>query len=69
MEAARESLAAASIEAALIPDEISKIYRGVAGQAFVTGMTWALFIGAMITFAGVLIAWKFLPQHVERIEE
>ena len=69
VEAARESLAAASIEAALIPDEISKIYRGVAGQAFVTGMTWALFIGAMITFAGVLIAWKFLPQHVERIEE
>lgn len=69
IEAARESLAAASIEATRIPDAIGKVYRDVAGQAFVTGMTWALFIGAIITFAGVLIAWKFLPQHVERIEE
>jgi EmrB/QacA subfamily drug resistance transporter len=67
--AARESLAAASIEAARIPDSLGKIYRDVAGQAFVTGMTWALFIGAVITFAGVLIAWRFLPQHVERIDE
>ncbi|CAB4615670.1 unannotated protein [freshwater metagenome] len=69
LEAARESLAAASLEAARIPDSVGAIYRQVAGEAFVTGMTWALFIGAIISFLGVLVAWKFLPKHVERVEE
>ena len=69
IEAARESLAAASIEAARIPESIGAVYQEVAGHAFVTGMTSALFIGSVITFFGVLIAWKFLPQHVERFEE
>ena len=67
--AARESLAAASIEAPNIPDAVSAIYRDVAGKAYVTGMTWALFIGAIITFLGVLLAWKLLPQHIEPVEE
>ena len=69
LEAARESLAAASLEAARIPDSVGAIYRQVAGEAFVTGMTWALFIGAIISFFGVLVAWKLLPKHVERVEE
>ena len=45
------------------------IYRDVVGRAFVSGMTWALLIGAGISFIGVLIAWKFLPHQVERVEE
>jgi hypothetical protein len=45
------------------------IYRRVAGEAFVSGMTWALFIGALITATGVLVAWRFMPQQVERVEE
>ena len=69
LAAARESLAAASMEAVRIPDALRTIYQEVAGQAFVTGMTWALFIGGFITLTGVMIAWKFLPQRVERVEE
>ncbi len=69
IEAARESLAAASIAGAQIPDSVATIYRDVVGRAFVSGMTWALLIGAGISFVGVLIAWKFLPHHVERVEE
>ena len=69
LAAARESLAAASIEAPNIPDTVSAIYRDVAGRAYVTGMTWALFIGAVITFLGVILAWKLLPQHIEPVEE
>lgn len=69
VEAARESLAAASIEAARIPEGVGAIYRQVAGEAFVSGMTWALLIGAVITGAGVVLARLLLPQQVERVEE
>jgi hypothetical protein len=67
--AARESLAAASIAGGQIPDSVATIYRDVVGRAFVSGMTWALLIGAGISFVGVLIAWKFLPHQIERVEE
>jgi EmrB/QacA subfamily drug resistance transporter len=69
VDAARESLAAASIAGGKIPDSVAVIYREVVGKAFVSGMTWALLIGAGISLIGVLIAWKFLPKHVERVEE
>lgn len=69
LSAVRESLAAASIAAGQIPQGVSVIYRRVAGEAFVSGMTWALFIGALITATGVLVAWRFMPQQVERVEE
>lgn len=69
VEAARESLAAASIEVARIPEGVGSIYRQVAGEAFVSGMTWALLLGAVITGAGVVLARLFLPQTVETVEE
>jgi len=69
VEAARESLAAASIASAQIPESLSLIYRDVVGRAFVSGMTWALLIGAGISLVGVFIAWKFLPERVERVSE
>ena len=69
LDAARESLAAASIAAAQLPEQIAVVFREVAGRAYVAGMTWALFIGAAITALGVLLAWRRFPAQVERVEE
>ena len=69
VHAARESLAAASIAAGEIPANVAQVYSDVAGDAFVSGMAWAMTIGALIAAAGVLIAWRFFPARVEIAEE
>jgi Na+/melibiose symporter-like transporter len=72
VEAARESLAAASIAAGRFDPgsaDVAEVYRSVVGQAFVSGMTWALLIGAVFSAIGVVIAWRRFPAHVERVEE
>ncbi|MDO9485698.1 MAG: MFS transporter [Actinomycetota bacterium] len=69
VDAARESLAAASIAAGSIPSNIATIYSEVAGDAFVSGMTWAMTIGAVIAACGVLIAWRYFPARVQIAEE
>ena len=70
--AARESLAAASLAAGRFDPasaDVAEVYRTVVGQAFVSGMTWALLIGALFSAIGVVIAWRRFPVHVERAEE
>ncbi|MDO8731471.1 MAG: MFS transporter [Actinomycetota bacterium] len=69
VHAARESLAAASIASGQIPSSVAKVYSEVAGDAFVSGMTWAMTIGALIAACGVVIAWRFFPARVEIAEE
>jgi len=69
VDAARESLAAASIAAGRIDGEVGEVYRAVVGQAFVSGMGWALVIGAAFTGLGTLLAWRRFPVRVDRAEE
>ncbi|MDP2288573.1 MAG: MFS transporter [Actinomycetota bacterium] len=69
VQAARESLAAASIAAGQIPSNVAGVYSEVAGDAFVSGMGWAMTIGAVIAAAGVVIAWRYFPASVELVEE
>lgn len=69
LEAARESLSAATIAAGQLPESVAPIFREVAGQAFVAGMSWALLLGSMVTAAGVLLAWRRFPARVDRVEE
>lgn len=69
VEAARESLAAASIASGQIPSAVAEVYSDVAGDAFVSGMTWAMTIGALIAAGGVVVAWRLFPAHVEAVEE
>ena len=69
LDAARESLAAASIEASRLPADVAAVFDQVAGNAFVSGMTWALLVGAGVAAAGMLVAWRRFPAHVERVEE
>ena len=69
IEAARESLASASIAAGAVPADLAQAYGAVVGRAFVSGMGWALFIGAGIVLIGALIAWRFFPERVERAAE
>jgi hypothetical protein len=69
IEAARESLSAASITASRVPADLADAYRQVVGKAFVSGMGWALFIGAGIVLLGAFIAWRFFPRRVEQVAE
>ena len=68
-EAARESLAAATIAAGQLPNEVAAAYAAVVGQAFVDGMGWALFTGAILVASGVVLAWRALPARVETVAE
>ena len=36
----------------------------VAGEAFVTGMGWALLAGALVTMGGAALAWRWFPDRV-----
>lgn len=69
LEAARESLAAASIAAQQLPAEFATTFRAIAGDAFVGGMNWALFIGAGIAALGAVFAWISFPARVDRVAE
>lgn len=69
LDTARESLAAASIEAQELPADVAAIFRDVAGNAFVSGMTWALAIGAAFVLAGAVLAWRRFPKFVAKAEE
>jgi len=69
VDAARESLAAATIAAGQIPRNVAVVYSEVAGDAFVSGMAWAMTIGAVIAALGVLIAWRYFPARVEIVAE
>ncbi len=69
VSAARESLAAATIAAGEIPRNVAVVYSDVAGDAFVSGMSWAMTIGAVIAALGVLIAWRYFPARVEIVAE
>ncbi|MFM8893774.1 MAG: MFS transporter, partial [Actinomycetales bacterium] len=69
IEAARESRAAASIAAGSVPADLVDAYTLVAGRAYVSGMGWALFIGAGIVLLGAVIAWRRFPVRVDQISE
>jgi DHA2 family multidrug resistance protein-like MFS transporter len=69
LEAARESLAAASIAAQQLPAEFATTFRAIAGDAFVGGMNWALFIGAGIAALGAVFAWISFPARVDQVVE
>ena len=69
VDAARESLAAASIASGQLPGELGAAYREVVVAAFVSGMTFALVIGAVVAALGVLLAWRRFPVHVEHVDE
>jgi len=68
-DAARESLAAASIAAQQLPPDVATVFRSVAGDAFVQGMDWALFVGAAIAALGAVFAWISFPKRVDRVAE
>jgi DHA2 family multidrug resistance protein-like MFS transporter len=69
LDAARESLASASLAAQQLPTDIASVFRTVAGDAFVGGMNWALFIGAGVVALGAVFAWFSFPTRVDRIAE
>lgn len=69
LNAARESLAAASLAARRLPDTVSEPFRQVTSQAFTSGMGWALLLGSAVMAAGAIMAWLRFPARVERVEE
>jgi EmrB/QacA subfamily drug resistance transporter len=69
LDAVRESLAAASVLIQQSPAELAGPARDLVGGAFVSGMGWALTVGAAVTLLGALLAWRFFPARMERVEE
>jgi DHA2 family multidrug resistance protein-like MFS transporter len=69
LEAARESLAAASLVAGRLPGDLVEPFRRVTSEAFTSGMGWALLLGASVMAAGAVLAWLRFPDRVERAEE
>ena len=69
LDAIRESLASATVLIEQLPVDIARPAREVVGEAFVSGMGWALSVGAVVALVGALLAWRFFPRHMERVEE
>jgi Na+/melibiose symporter-like transporter len=69
VEAVRESLAAGSLAVARLPSDFATPIREAAGNAFVSGMTTALMVAAVIVAAGAFLAWRMFPARVDKVEE
>jgi EmrB/QacA subfamily drug resistance transporter len=69
LAAVRESLASATVLVQQLPKEIADPARDITGRAFVSGMGWALTVGAVVAALGALLAWRFFPVRMERVEE
>lgn len=69
LDAARESLAAASLAAGRLPDGVAEQFRAVTSQAFTSGMGWALLLGSVVMGAGAVLAWLRFPERVDRAVE
>lgn len=69
IEAVRESLASAGLLVRQLPESLAAPARAVTGQAFVSGMGWALTAGAIVTALGALLAWRYFPARMEKVEE
>ena len=69
LDVVRESLAAASLLINQLPRDIADPAREIVGEAFVSGMGWALSLGAVVTLLGAVLAWRLFPQRMERVEE
>jgi hypothetical protein len=62
LEALRSSLSAATVAAQQLPLEYAVAFREIAGHAYVTGLGWALFLGAGLTVLGLIVAWFWFPR-------
>lgn len=69
LDSVRESLASANVLIAQAPESLATPAREIVSGAFVAGMGWALTAGAIITLLGALLAWRFFPERMERVEE
>jgi hypothetical protein len=69
LDAARESLAAASLAAGRLSGDVVEPFRRVTSEAFTSGMGWALLLGAAVMAAGAVLAWLRFPDRVDRVEE
>lgn len=69
IDAVRESLASATVLIGQLPQELADPAKGIVSDAYVTGMGWALITGAVITLLGALMAWRYFPAQMERVEE
>ncbi len=69
LETVRESLASAMVLIGQLPQGLGDPARSVVSQAFVSGMGWALTTGAVVTFLGALLAWRYFPRRMDKVEE
>ncbi|MFC2058215.1 MFS transporter [Chloroflexota bacterium] len=68
-EAVRSSIQGAHIVAGQFPPEISQAIIKGSSEAFASGMTEAMFIGAIIMFMTFVITLIILPRRVQTVKE
>ena len=69
VDAARESLASASMSVGGLPEDVTAAIVSATGRAFVSGMGWALVLAAVMAALGAALAWWRFPRRVERVAE
>lgn len=69
LDAVRESLASAVVLVQQLPSDLSDPAQEVVGGAFVSGMGWALSVGAVVALFGALLAWRLFPPRIDHVEE
>lgn len=62
LEALRSSLSAATVAAQRLPAEYAGAFREIAGHAYVSGLGWALYLGAGLTVVGLIVTWFRFPR-------
>ncbi len=66
LEGVRESLGTAVLSAARAGGEAGPVIVATAGEAFTSGMGWAMAIGALVPALGAVVAWRLFPRQVEQ---
>jgi EmrB/QacA subfamily drug resistance transporter len=64
-----DSIGSASIVASKLPDQAAKLVTDAANAAFVTAIQHTVIIGAIIAFAGAVVAAVFLPARPVTVED
>jgi len=68
-EAIRSSIQSAHIIAGQFPEEISQLIVAGSNDAFTSGMTQAMFIGAIIMVVTSLVTLRILPTQIRLSQE
>jgi hypothetical protein len=66
LDGVRESLGTAILSATQAGTGAAPVIVATAGEAFTSGMGWALAAAAAVPAVGAVVTWRLFPRHVEQ---